>query len=619
VSTESVAAMREAALAAPSNPQVWLAYAQASANVQAWVDAERGFAHLHTLVPTHAMVLRNWLRTLERLGRADEALVIAKRWLAQSPADVSMWMRVVTLAQAAGHAEDEIAALQQLRTLEPTQPAHAARQVRALKNTGAVNEAAALHAAARAQWPDDLWLLWLGATMVHPIPQDAAQIHADRKACAEAIATLSTYAGNFDHAIEAVSRSHFYFAYHGKNERDRAHAVATQIIRHLQAAGAIGNFPLVRPPLANRRIRIVFASSFWQQHTISRYFGGWIRHFDRAQFEVALAHDGEKRDATTQALSRVVDATLRPSENQSYARAISDWQPDVIIYTDVGMVGKHMPLIAQRIAPLQIAAWGHPVTTGFPTVDAYISVAAMEPDDWRAHYSERDVVLLPGIGVHFTPPALPTPETRETLSLPTDDPLLVCPQSLFKIHPDDEALFVDVLSALPKAKLILFAVANAKDTRRFIERLSATMTRKEIALDRLIVLPQMAHAQFLQVLMACDAVLDTRHFSGGNTSLDALASGLPIVTWPGAYMRGRQTAGMLRLIGETDDIVDSADGYIARVKALIATPAQSIATERQLRREKSQRLFNDFSPVRALEQAIIAHLQTAHAQHRTDA
>lgn len=44
-------------------------------------------------------------------------------------------------------------------------------------------------------------------------------------------------------------------------------------------------------------------------------------------------------------------------------------------------------------------------------------------------------------------------------------------------------------------------------------------------------------------------MLDSLHWSGGNTTLDALASGLPIVTLPGEFMRGRQTAAMLNLIG----------------------------------------------------------------------
>ena len=57
-------------------------------------------------------------------------------------------------------------------------------------------------------------------------------------------------------------------------------------------------------------------------------------------------------------------------------------------------------------------------------------------------------------------------------------------------------------------------------------------------------------------------MLDTLHWSGGNTSLDALACGLPIVTLPGAFMRGRQSAAMLRLAGVETLIARDTDDYV---------------------------------------------------------
>jgi CRISPR-associated protein Csy1 len=43
-------------------------------------------------------------------------------------------------------------------------------------------------------------------------------------------------------------------------------------------------------------------------------------------------------------------------------------------------------------------------------------------------------------------------------------------------------------------------------------------------------LPQCAHDDYLRINTLCDAMVDTLHWSGGNTSLDALACGLPIVS-----------------------------------------------------------------------------------------
>ena len=59
-------------------------------------------------------------------------------------------------------------------------------------------------------------------------------------------------------------------------------------------------------------------------------------------------------------------------------------------------------------------------------------------------------------------------------------------------------------------------------------------------------LPTRNRADYLRVNLACDVMLDSLHWSGGNTSLDALHCGLPIVTCPGRFMRGRQSMAMLR-------------------------------------------------------------------------
>jgi predicted O-linked N-acetylglucosamine transferase (SPINDLY family) len=57
-------------------------------------------------------------------------------------------------------------------------------------------------------------------------------------------------------------------------------------------------------------------------------------------------------------------------------------------------------------------------------------------------------------------------------------------------------------------------------------------------------------------------MIDTLHWSGGNSSLDALACGLPVVTLPGAFMRGRQSAGMLDLLGVPELIAADRSAYL---------------------------------------------------------
>jgi protein O-GlcNAc transferase len=591
---------------ASGDASAWLEYANACTLVKAWARAERAYAHLHTIAPNHGGIARNLLRAMGEQGKTVEAITLAARWLGRYPDDIAMWKRVVTLAQEGKHLDTELSAHKNLARLEPAAPEHLYRLACTHLSLDQINEARALNASARRRWPIDLRFLWLDVSSPNSQPISHAEIAQDRAQSEAALEEAAAWHGDTSHAFEAFGRSQFYFAYHGENEAPRARRVAQQIerITHLQHPDDI----LKYHPRTARKLRVAFVSTFWHQHTIARYFGGWVEHLDRTQFEVALAHDGQTRDEITAKLEARVDAILRPSDSLTFVNAIRDWMPDIVIFIDVGMVGRHYPMFAYRLAPLQLAAWGHPVTTGFSNIDGFITPAAMESPAWRKHYTEQHVVQLPGLGVFFTPPEIPAAQKRSFFGFIDSDLLLCCPQSLFKIHLDDEAVFCRILAEIPNTHIVFFALAEANATERFRERFSRACARVGVNSARFTILPQMSHAQFLQVLMLSDAVLDTRHFSGGNTSLDALACGVPVVTWPGEFMRGRQTAGMLRLIGAEAFIASSADEFVQRV-AQIREAAPS--AEREERKQRAERLWRDLAPVRALEQALIALTQAS--------
>jgi CRISPR-associated protein Csy1 len=178
---------------------------------------------------------------------------------------------------------------------------------------------------------------------------------------------------------------------------------------------------------------------------------------------------------------------------------------------------------------------------------------------------------------------------------------LLYPQSLFKVHPENDELIAAVLAAAPAATLVLFEGRHPALTDRFMRRLERAFVARGLAIrERALVLPSLSHPDYLRVNRVCDAMLDTLHWSGGNTSLDALACGLPIVTLPGALMRGRQTAGMLDVMGAHDLIARSRDDYV-RIAVKLATDAPW--REEQCRRivKGRDRLFDDRAPIDRLQ------------------
>jgi protein O-GlcNAc transferase len=60
-----------------------------------------------------------------------------------------------------------------------------------------------------------------------------------------------------------------------------------------------------------------------------------------------------------------------------------------------------------------------------------------------------------------------------------------------------------------------------------------------------LLLPMRSRADYFCINLVSDVTIDSLHRSGGNTSLDALHSDLPVVTCPGKYICRRQMMAML--------------------------------------------------------------------------
>jgi CRISPR-associated protein Csy1 len=452
----------------------------------------------------------------------------------------------------------------------------------------------------------------LGARLLLPmVPASASDVDHARTRFAEGIAVLErelpARAGSL-----ASSRLHdelrwtnFLLAYQGRDDlalQCRYGDLVTGLLRGAMMEGsAAGDARAV----AHERVRVGFVSAFFRDGTAGRYFEHWVTDLPRERFEVHLFVLNAAADALTRRVAARADDVqfLSRHKPSAIAERLRGAALDAIVYPELGMNATAFALAATRLAPVQCAAWGHPVTSGLPTIDAYFTSAPMEPDDGASHYRER-LIPLPGLGTRYAMPAAPEDAQRAAFGLPDGVPLLLCPQSLFKIHPDNDALFVRVLAALPQARLVLFRGRHPALTAAYLERVRAAASDAGIALqDRVHVLAHASHANYLRVNRVCDLMLDTLHWSGGNTSLDAIACALPIVTQPGRFMRGRQSAAMLRLMGVPDAIARDDDEYV-RIAARLGSDAAVRADLRARIVASRPVLFDDPAPVAALAEHL---------------
>jgi len=81
--------------------------------------------------------------------------------------------------------------------------------------------------------------------------------------------------------------------------------------------------------------------------------------------------------------------------------------------------------------------------------------------------------------------------------------------------------------------------------------------------DYVVFFPYLDQAKYTALNRTCDAFLDPIGWSGCASTLEAIDCNLPVVAFPGALMRGRESGAILTMMGLTETIAASVDDYVA--------------------------------------------------------
>jgi len=370
-----------------------------------------------------------------------------------------------------------------------------------------------------------------------------------------------------------------------------------------------------KPPRQRTRIGIISMNLY--NHTIGKLNKGWIERLDRERFEVVWLRIPVKDDAFSRELAQRVDrVSLIPTSTLNEARhAIAAEELDILFFTDIGMDAFTYFLSYARLAPVQCVTWGHPVTTGIPNLDYFISSRHIEPEDAQSHYSEK-LVLFDHLPCYYELPVVEHSKSRAELNLPDDARLYMCPQSLFKFHPDFDEVLGEILRRDDKALLVMIEGAYKNWTKKLSDRFQKAFPDQS---HKVRFLPALSYQDFLNLQRLSDALLDPPHFGGGNTTYEALSMGCPIITWPGPFMRGRVTEGCYRQMEITDLIANSREEYIEMVNKL-ANNAEWRESLRKKILASRGKLFNTQPAIHEFEQFFAKAVAEARSssQHTLD-
>ncbi|MEP5687646.1 hypothetical protein [Nisaea sp.] len=511
---------------------------------------------------------------------------------------------------ALNRAAEAIEILKDLLEVQPAVGQARSALANAMEDTGDTRSAYEAYHAALISNPSDLRARWIGGRLLPRVYQDNAEISHWRERFSAALHSLTgTPLETPEQAELALAgvllMTNFQLAYQCEDDRPLQEAWG----KFVHASVAKRFLDLTAPcpppaPLKGRRLKIGLVSEHLYSHTIMLLFGHWVLQADTSRVEIHSYMVGGARDASSELLAKQsVFRDLRNASIEDMARTIRNDELDCLVFPDLGMGKNSFVLAAFRLAPLQMVSWGHPVTTGLPTMDVFLTSDAMEPEGGEAFYSER-LVRLPRLGIYYHPTHA-TSGNRAAFGLPEKAIVYLCCQAQQKYLPQYDYLFPAIAAKVPEARFVFIEHRQfSKVNQAFRQRIEAAFRAESLDSDKhLVFLPWQEWQDFLRLCSVSDVFLDSIGWSGGNTTLEALAQGLPPVTLPGRFMRGRHTMAMLKLM-EIDDLIAVDEADYVRIAVRMGSDVELRTALRERVLERRDRLYKDTEAVRAFEETV---------------
>lgn len=375
-----------------------------------------------------------------------------------------------------------------------------------------------------------------------------------------------------------------------RNTRELAETRAAILEFVLARSGARLDFIPPKRPKARNKIKVGYLNTHFGAQT-ETYVTLPTLQLDPNKFEICLfAVASNPGPVENRCRSLASSFTLLPKTLHQQVKAIREARLDILIVgTNVTAVTNQVLLIAlHRLAPLQLASYCSPVSTGVRNIDGYLTGTLSDFPGLQEHFSENLIfcdgppgcldytVESEGASARFD---------RAGLGLAEDDLIFVNAASCFKILPEMQATWAKILKAVPRSRLLLLPFnpnwSSRFPVKQFERGLTEAFARHGLGREAFILassLPSRADVKALE--RVADVYLDTFPFSGSISVIDPLELGMPVVVWEGKTHRSQAAAALLRELGVPELITQDEESYV-RLSVKLATDLKYRALVRE--------------------------------------
>ena len=411
---------------------------------------------------------------------------------------------------------------------------------------------------------------------------------------------------NFNESAKAVGKFYpYYLAYFENDNRfllEKHGELCHRVMKCWQLEKGIQSSNLITNNDTSMKIKIGIVSAHIFYHSVwNSFLKGIIKELDTEKFEIHIFSLGKIIDSETELAKKKVKYFYSEEGGIfQWANKIINSKIDIAFYPEIGMNQQTIQLASMRLAPTQVCSWGHPETSGLPTMDYYISSDLLETKNSNKFYTEK-LIKLSGLGYYYEPPTLESSEINFLeMGINQNLPLLLCLGAPNKFSPFYDWVFIEIIRRLDDCQLVFMNDFHGA-SEILKKRLKISIEEAGFIFEKhIIFVPQQSRKGFSTLMKNADILLDTIGFSGMNTAMQAIGCGLPIITREGQFQRTKHVSAILKTIEAEELIAQTEEEYIDLVEKFFFDQEFQNAIKLKIK-NKENYLYRNKSAIRELE------------------
>lgn len=340
---------------------------------------------------------------------------------------------------------------------------------------------------------------------------------------------------------------------------------------------------------AERRLRVGYVSSNFNQHCQARFTLPLLEHHDRQRFELFAYASQARSDEVTAELRSHFEHwhDISKLDAAKAAELIREHGIDILVDLTLHMATTTLHVFACKPAPVQIAWLAYPGTTGLATMDYRVTDRHLDPPELPSQpYAEESLVLPDTFWCYGA--GKEVPDVSPAPALGRGHVTFGSLNAFWKLNPSTLRLWARVLKAVPDSRLLLLAPEGAARARvlEVLRGEGVDERRIEFASRR-------PRNDYLKLYQRIDIGLDSLPYNGHTTSLDAFFMGVPVVTLVGETVVGRAGLCQARNLELPELIADTPEAFVAAAVRLAADRDRLVELRAGLRERLQRSALSD--------------------------